>query len=175
MGDITQALKKRLAIGIVKRNEIIRLIDKGINTAYSIGKALNLDPGTIKHHLDWLEEKGIIKSQFTVEKGRAKKVFELTFPIEVLEKVMEILDLIDVDAKEAEKKIAKLALEVVEAVEKDEMSLEEADRIFTALLALKTVELSEECEELILAGNELHDNPSVILTIKGFAKEILER
>jgi len=31
-------------IGIVKRNEIIRLIGKDINTAYSIGKALNLDP-----------------------------------------------------------------------------------------------------------------------------------
>ena len=175
MGDTTQALKKRLAIGIVKRNEIIRLIDKGINTAYSIGKTLNLDPGTVKHHLDWLEEKGIIRSQFTVKKGRAKKVFELTFPIELLEKVMEILDLVDVDAKEAEKKIARLTLEVVEVIEKDEMSLEKADKIFTALLALKTVELSEECEELILAGNELHDNPSVIPVVKMLAKEVLER
>jgi len=39
------------------RNEIIRVIERGINTAYSIAKAMSLDPGTVKHNLDWLEEK----------------------------------------------------------------------------------------------------------------------
>jgi predicted ArsR family transcriptional regulator len=175
MGDVTQALKKRLAIGIVKRNEIIRLIDKGVNTSYSIGKILNLDPGTVKHHLDWLEEKGILKSNFVVEKGRAKKVFELNFSPEVLEKVMEILDVIEIDVRDAEKRIAELVLEVVEAIENDEMGLEEADRIFTALLALKNIELSEECEELITIGNELHDNASLIPVIKMLAKEMTLR
>lgn len=173
MGDVTQALKKRLAIGIVKRNEIIRLIDKGINTAYSIGKALNLDPGTVKHHLDWLEEKGIIKSSFVVGKGRVKKVFELNFSLKVLERVMEILDIVEVDTRDAEKRIAELFLEVVNSLENDEMSLEEADRIFTALLALKNIELSEECEELITVGNELHDNVSVIPIIKMLARELI--
>ena len=52
MGNVTQAIKKRLGKGIVRRNEIIRLIERGINTAYSIAKAMDLDPGTVKHHLD---------------------------------------------------------------------------------------------------------------------------
>lgn len=88
MGNVTQAVKKRLSMGIVRRNEIIRLIERGINTAYSIAKAMDLDPGTVKHHLDWLEERGLVESTVVVEKGRAKKVFRLTFPVEVLERVM---------------------------------------------------------------------------------------
>jgi len=148
MGDVTQAVKKRLSIGIVRRNEIIRLIERGINTAYSIAKAMDLDPGTVKHHLDWLEEKGLVESEIVVEKGRAKRIFRLTFPAGILEKVMEILDLIDVDVRGAEKEIARLVLEVVEGLEEGEMSFDEADRIFTALLALKTVELSRMNREL---------------------------
>jgi len=174
MVAVSEAVKRRLAIGIVKRNEIIRLIEKGINTAYSIGKAMNLDPGTVKHHLDWLEEKGIVKSTTKIEKGRLKKVFELTFPVNALEKVMEILDIVDVDVREAEKRIAKLALEVAEALEEEEMTFDEADRIFTALLALKTVELSDDVEELLTVANELHDeNRESLMTVKLLAKSIL--
>jgi len=174
MVAVSEAVKRRLAIGIVKRNEIIRLIEKGFNTAYSIGKIMNLDPGTVKHHLDWLEGKGIVKSTTKIEKGRLKKVFELTFPVNVLEKVMEILDIVDVDVREAEKRIAKLALEVAEALEKGEMTFDEADRIFTALLALKTVELSDDVEELLTIANELHDGSWEVLgVVKTIAKGVL--
>ena len=86
---------------------------------------------------------------------------------------MEILDIVEVDTRDAEKRIAELFLEVVNSLENDEMSLEEADRIFTALLALKNIELSEECEELITVGNELHDNASVIPIIKMLARELI--
>ena len=100
-------------------------------------------------------------------------MFELNFSIKVLERVMEILDIVEVDTKDAEKRIAELALEVADAVENNEISLEEADRVFTALLALKNIEFSEECEELITAANELHDNTSVIPVIRMLAKEIV--
>jgi predicted transcriptional regulator len=174
MVAITEAVKKRLAIGIVKRNEIIRLIGNGVNTAYSIGKVMDLDPGTVKHHLDWLEKKGIVKSTAKVEKGRLKKVFELVFPVDVLERVMEILDIVDVDIREAEKRIAKLALEVTEALKKGEMSFDEADRIFTALIALKSVELSDDVEELLTIANELHDGDwESLMMMRVLAKEIL--
>jgi predicted ArsR family transcriptional regulator len=172
MGDVTQAVKKRLSIGIVRRNEIIRLIERGINTAYSIAKAMDLDPGTVKHHLDWLEEKGLVESEIVVEKGRAKRIFRLTFPAGILEKVMEILDLIDVDVRGAEKEIARLVLEVVEGLEEGEMSFDEADRIFTALLALKTVELSDEVEEMLTLANELHDGDwETVAMLKSLAYE----
>lgn len=172
MGNVTQAIKKRLSMGIVRRNEIIRLIERGINTAYSIAKAMDLDPGTVKHHLDWLEEKGLVESTVVVEKGRAKKVFRLTFPVEVLERVMGILDHIDVDIKEAEREMARLVLEICDALEKGEMTLDEADRIFTALLALKTVELSEDVEEILTLANELHDgNWETVAMLKSLAYE----
>jgi len=172
MGDVTQAVKKRLSIGIVRRNEIIRLIERGINTAYSIAKAMDLDPGTVKHHLDWLEEKGLVESEIVVEKGRAKRIFRLTFPAGILEKVMEILDLIDVDVRGAEKEIARLVLEVVEGLGEGEMSFDEADRIFTALLALKTVELSDEVEEMLTLANELHDGDwETVAMLKSLAYE----
>ena len=171
MGNVTQAIKKRLSMGIVRRNEIIRLIERGINTAYSIAKAMDLDPGTVKHHLDWLEDKGLIKSTVVVEKGRAKKVFRLTFPVEVLERVMGILDLINVDTKEAEREIARLVLEVCEKLENGEMDFDDADRIFTALLAVKTVELSEEVEEMLTLANELHDgNWETVAILKSITK-----
>jgi len=157
MGNVTQAIKKRLRIGIVRRNEIIRLIERGVNSAYSIAKAMDLDPGTVKHHLDWLEERGLIESSVVVERGRAKRVFRLVFPAEVLEMVMGILDLTDVDTEEAEKEIARLVFEVCEKLERGEMGFDEADKIFTALLALKTVELSEEVEEMLTLANEVHD------------------
>ncbi|WP_290597662.1 MULTISPECIES: winged helix-turn-helix domain-containing protein [unclassified Archaeoglobus] len=174
MGDVTQAVKKRLSIGILRRNEIIRLIERGINTAYSIAKAMDLDPGTVKHHLDWLEEKGLVKSEIVVEKGRAKRIFRLTFPARILERVMEILDLVDVDIRGAEKEIARLVLEVVEGLEEDEISFDEADRIFTALLALKTVELSEEIEEMLTLANELHDgNWETVAMLKNLAREVV--
>ena len=80
MGNVTQAIKKRLSKGIVRRSEIIRLIERGINTAYSIAKAMDLDPGTVKHHLDWLEKKGVVESKIVVEKGRAKKIFQTCLP-----------------------------------------------------------------------------------------------
>jgi predicted ArsR family transcriptional regulator len=171
MGDVTQAIKKRLSIGIVRRNEIIRLIESGVNTAYSIARAMNLDPGTVKHHLDWLEEKGLVKSTTKIESGRAKRVFELAFPAEVLERVMEILDLVDVDVKEAEKKIVKLAIEVAKDLEEGNISFDEADRIFTALLALKNIDLSEEVEEVLMLANELHDGKwETLAMLKSLAK-----
>jgi len=172
MGNVTRAIKKRLSMGIIRRNEIIRLIERGTNTAYSIAKAMDLDPGTVKHHLDWLEEKGFIESTTMVEGGRAKRVFKLTFPAKVLERVTEILDMVDVDIGEAERRIAELALEVADALEKGEMTFDEADRIFTALLALKTVELSDDIEELLTLANELHDGRWEVLGVmKAVAKE----
>jgi len=171
MGDVTQAIKKRLSIGIVRRNEIIRLIESGVNTAYSIARAMNLDPGTVKHHLDWLEDKGLVKSTMKIEGGRAKRVFGLAFPAEVLEKVTEILDLLDVDIKEAEKRIAKLAIEVVEDLEADNIGFDEADKIFTALLALKNIDLSEEIEEVLTLANELHEGKwETVAVLKALAK-----
>jgi len=90
--------------------------------------------------------------------------------VNVLEKVMEM----DVDVREAEKRIAKLALEVAEALERGEMTFDEADRIFTALLALKTVELSDDVEELLTVANELHDeNWESLMTMRVVAKSIL--
>ncbi|MFP3909731.1 MAG: hypothetical protein ACLFVX_07715 [Archaeoglobaceae archaeon] len=78
-----------------------------------------------------------------------------------------ILDLVDVDLEEAENRIVKLVQEVVEELENEELSFEEADRIFTALLALKNVEFSENTEELLTIANELHDgNGSKIATLK---------
>ncbi len=175
MGNVTQAIKKKLSKGIVRRNEIIRLIERGINTAYSIAKAMDLDPGTVKHHLDWLEKKGVVESKIVVERGRAKKIFRLTFPINVLERVMEILDLVDIDAKEAEKKIAELVLEVAEGLEKREISFDEADKIFTALIALKTIELSEEIEEMLTLANELHEGKwEIVAMLKSLAYEFKE-
>ena len=172
MGNVTQAIKKKLSRGIVRRNEIIRLIERGINTAYSIAKAMDLDPGTVKHHLDWLEEKGMTESEIVVEKGRAKRIFRLTFPAKVLERVMEVLDLVDIDAKEAEEKIVKLVLEVVKGLEEGKISFDEADKIFTALLALKTIELSEEIEEMLTLANELHDGKwEIVASLKSLAYE----
>lgn len=174
MGNVTQAIKKRLSMGIARRNEIIRLIERGINTAYSIAKAMDLDPGTVKHHLDWLEEKGLVESTVVVEKGRAKKVFRLTFPVEVLERVMGILDLMNVDTKEAEREIARLVLEVCEKLENGEMDFDEADRIFTALLILKTVELSEEVEEMLTLANVLHDGSwETVMMLGSLARDFL--
>jgi predicted HTH domain antitoxin len=109
-----------------------------------------------------------------VEKGRAKRIFRLTFPARILERVMEILDLVDVDIRGAEKEIARLVLEVVEGLEEDEISFDEADRIFTALLALKTVELSEEIEEMLTLANELHDgNWETVAMLKNLAREVV--
>ena len=171
MGDVTQAIKKRLSIGIVRRNEIIRLIENGVNTAYSIAGAMNLDPGTVKHHLDWLEKRGLVKSTTKIEGGRAKRVFELAFPAEILEKVMEILDLVDVDIEEAEKRIAELAIEIAEALEEGSVSFDDADKIFTALLALKNIDLSEEIEEVLTLANELHDGKwKTVAVLKSLAK-----
>jgi len=91
------------------------------------------------------------------------------------EKVTEILDLIDVDTKEAEREIARLVLEVCEALEEGEMAFDEADRIFTALLALKTVELSEDVEEILTLANELHDGKlEAIVVIRRLAHELLD-
>jgi len=70
---------------------------------------------------------------------------------------MGILDLVDADIREAERRIAKLILEVVKELEEGKITFEDADRIFTALLILKTVELSEETEEMLTVANELHD------------------
>ncbi len=174
MGNVTQAIKKRLSMGIVRRNEIIRLIERGINTAYSIAKAMDLDPGTVKHHLDWLEERGLVESTVVVEKGRAKKTFKLTFPVEVLERVTGILDLIDVDIKEVEREVARLVLEICDALEKGEMTFDEADRIFTALLALKTVEFGEDVEEMLTLANELHDGKlEAIVVMRKLTHELL--
>ncbi len=174
MVAVSEAIKKRLSIGIVKRNEIIRLIEKGVDTAYSIAKAMDLDPGTVKHHLDWLEKKGIVRSTIKVEGGRAKRIFKLTFPAEILEKVTEILDIVDVDVRDAERRIARLALEVAEALEKGKMTFDEADKIFTALLALKTVELSDDVEELLTVANELHDGDwKSLVTVRTLASELL--
>ncbi|MBO8183146.1 MAG: ArsR family transcriptional regulator [Archaeoglobus sp.] len=171
MGDVTQAIKKRLSIGIIRRNEIIRLIESGVNTAYSIARAMNLDPGTVKHHLDWLEEKGLVKSTTKIEGGRAKRVFELAFPAEVLEKIMEVLDLVDVDMGEAEKRIVKLVIEVAEELESGDISFDEADKIFTTLLALKNIDLSEEVEEILTLANELHDEKwETVAVLKALAK-----
>ena len=156
MGDVTQAIKKRLSIGIARRNEIIRLIESGVNTAYSIARSMNLDPGTVKHHLDWLEERGVVRSSTKIEGGRAKRVFELTFPAEVLERIMGALDLVDVDVGEAEKRIAGLIVDVVEELESGDISFEEADKLFTALIALKNINLSEDIEEVLTVANELH-------------------
>jgi len=123
--------------------------------AYSIAKAMDIDPGTVKHHLNWLKDKGLVESTIVVEKGRAKKIFKLVFPVEVLERVMRVLDLVDIDVREAEREIARLVLEVAEDLEKGKLSFDEADKIFTALLALKTVELSEEIEEILTLANEI--------------------
>ena len=88
---------------------------------------------------------------------------------------MEILDLVDIDAKEAEKKIAELVLEVAEGLEKREISFDEADKIFTALIALKTIELSEEIEEMLTLANELHEGKwETIAMIKSLAYEFKE-
>lgn len=69
---------------------------------------------------------------------------------------MGILDLVDADIREAERRIAKLILEVVKELEEGKITFEDADRIFTTLLILKTVELSEETEEMLTVANELH-------------------
>ena len=173
MGDVTQAVKKRLSMGIVRRNEIIRLIESGVNTAYSLSRVMNLDPGTVKHHLDWLEEKGLVRSTTKIEAGRAKRVFELAFPADVLEKITEVLDLVDVDVEEAEKKIAKLVIEVVEELEKGNISFDEADKIFTALIALKNIDLSEDIEEILSLANELHDGDwKTVSVLKALAKSL---
>ena len=171
MGDVTQAIKKRLSIGIVRRNEIIRLIESGVNTAYLIARAMNLDPGTVKHHLDWLEEKGLVRSAMKIEGGRAKRVFELAFPADVLEKITEVLDLVDVDVGEAEKMIAKLVIEVVEDLEEGNISFDEADKIFTALITLKNIDLSDDIEELLTMANELHEGSwGTLAVLKTLAK-----
>ncbi|RLG18118.1 hypothetical protein DRN63_01970 [Nanoarchaeota archaeon] len=69
---------------------------------------------------------------------------------------MGILDLVDADIREAERRIAKLILELVKELEEGKITFEDADRIFTTLLILKTVELSEETEEMLTVANELH-------------------
>ncbi len=167
MPSNTEAIKKRLITGVIRRNEIIRLIEKGVDTSYAIAKRMDLDAGTVKHHLDWLENKGVLKSKSTIVRGRARKAFELVFPAETLERVMAILDLVDVDLEEAENRIVNLVQEVVEELENEELSFEDADRIFTALLALKNVEFSENTEELLTIANELHDgNGKKIATLK---------
>ena len=118
-----------------------------------------------------LEKKGIVKSTTKIESGRAKRIFELTFPAEILERVMEILDVVEIDIKEAESKIVELVIEVTESLEKGKMSFEEADKIFTSLLALKTVELSDEVEEILSIASELHDgNWETVLVLKALAE-----
>lgn len=167
MPATTEAIKKRLTTGVIRRNEIIRLIEKGVDTSYAIAKRMDLDSGTVKHHLDWLENKGVLKSKSTIVRGRARKVFELIFPVKILERVMAILDLVDVDLEEAENRILNLVQEVIEELENGKTSFEDADRIFTVLLALKNVELSENTEELLTVANELHDgNGKKIATLK---------
>lgn len=170
MSNTSEAIKKRLTMGVVRRNEIIRLIDEGVDTSYTIAKEMDLDTGTVKHHLNWLEKKGVLKSRSQVVRGRARKAFELVFPVKIMERVMAILDLVDVDLKEAENRIFELTQEVVEELENGKLSFEEADRIFTALLALKNVELSDDVEELLTVANELHDgNGRKIATLKMLA------
>lgn len=175
MGEVMEAVKRRLGIGIAKRNEILRLIGKGVNNYYSIARALGVDPGTAKHHLDWLEERGMVKSEIIVEAGRAKRVFTLTFPPGILERVIGVIEDPD-DLKEMEKKIVKLVLEVVDELEKGKITPEEADRIFTALIALKTVPLSEEIEELLTIANTIHDgNPETVMVLKMIAGDLTVR
>ena len=50
---------------------------------------------------------------------------------------------------------------------------DEADKIFTALLALKTIELSEEIEEMLTLANELHDGKwEIVAMLKSLASEL---
>lgn len=55
------------------------------------------------------------------------------------------------------------------------MNFDEADNIFTALLALKTVELSEDVEEMLTLANELHDGEwETVAMLKSIAKVMKE-
>ncbi len=58
-----------------------------------------------------------------------------------------------------------------EIVESGTISFDEADKIFTALIALKNIDLSDKIEEILSVANELHDGKlKTVAVLKALGK-----